>query len=41
MQSVMSRTREDLYVIKGNPLSRNIAGDPRYAAFLRKMRLPE
>jgi adenylate cyclase len=32
---------EDLYLIKGNPLFRNIARDSRYAAFLRKMKLPE
>jgi adenylate cyclase len=32
---------EDLYLIKGNPLFRNVASDPRYAAFLRKMKLPE
>ena len=32
---------EDLYVIKGNPLFRNVAGDPRYKAFLKKMNLPE
>jgi adenylate cyclase len=32
---------EDLYIIKGNPLLRNVARDPRYTAFLRKMNLPE
>ena len=32
---------EDLYIIKGNPLYRNVVRDPRYAAFLRKMKLPE
>ena len=32
---------EDLYIIKGSPLFRNVARDPRYAAFLRKMKLPE
>jgi hypothetical protein len=32
---------EDLYIIKGNPLLGNVAHDPRYAAFLRKMNLPE
>jgi tetratricopeptide (TPR) repeat protein len=26
--------------IKGNPLLRDLEGDPRYAAFLKKMRLP-
>jgi TolB-like protein len=32
---------EDLYFIKGDPLMRNLEGDPRYKAFLRKMNLPE
>jgi len=32
---------EDLYLIKGDPLFRNVAGDPRYAAFLRRMKLLE
>jgi tetratricopeptide (TPR) repeat protein len=32
---------EDLYIIKGNPLYRNVARDPRYAGFLRKMNLPQ
>lgn len=32
---------EDLYVIKGDPLLKNLEGDPRYKAFLRKMNLPE
>jgi TolB-like protein/tetratricopeptide (TPR) repeat protein len=32
---------EDLYVIKGDPLLKNIEGDPRYVAFLKKMNLPE
>jgi tetratricopeptide (TPR) repeat protein len=32
---------EDLYLIKGNPLFRNVARDPRYKAFLRKMNLPD
>jgi TolB-like protein/tetratricopeptide (TPR) repeat protein len=32
---------EDLYVIKGDPLLKNIEGDPRYIAFLKKMNLPE
>jgi adenylate cyclase len=32
---------EDLYVIKGDPLLKNLEGDPRYTAFLRKMNLPE
>lgn len=32
---------EDLYFIKDDPLMRNLEGDSRYAAFLRKMHLPE
>ena len=32
---------EDLYIIKGDPLFKNLEGDPRYKAFLRKMNLPE
>jgi TolB-like protein len=32
---------EDLYVIKGDPLFKNLEGDPRYKAFLKKMNLPE
>ena len=32
---------EDLYIIKGNPLLGKFTHDPRYAAFLRKMKLPE
>jgi hypothetical protein len=32
---------QDLYLIKGNPLYRNVVRDPRYTAFLRKMNLPE
>ena len=32
---------EDLYIIKGNPLLRNVVHDPRYGAFLRKLNLPE
>ncbi len=30
-----------LYAIKGDPLLKNIEGDPRYKAFLKKMNLPE
>jgi hypothetical protein len=29
-----------LWLIKGDPLFRNLDGDPRYKAFLRKMNLP-
>jgi TolB-like protein/predicted Ser/Thr protein kinase len=32
---------EDLYMIKGDPLLKNLESDPRYKAFLRKMNLPE
>jgi TolB-like protein/tetratricopeptide (TPR) repeat protein len=32
---------EDLYIIKGNPLLRNVTRDPRYPALLRKLNLPE
>jgi len=30
-----------LWLIKGDPLFRNLDGDPRFKAFLRKMNLPE
>jgi adenylate cyclase len=32
---------EDLYFIKSDPLFKNIEGDPRFKAFLKKMNLPE
>jgi TolB-like protein/DNA-binding winged helix-turn-helix (wHTH) protein len=32
---------EDLYFIKGDPLLKNLEGDPRFKAFLRKMNLSE
>jgi TolB-like protein len=32
---------EDLYLIKDDPLFKNLDGDPRYKAFLQKMNLPE
>jgi TolB-like protein len=32
---------EDLYAIVGDPLLKNLEGDPRYKAFLHKMNLPE
>jgi adenylate cyclase len=41
LERAYAQKDEDLYLIKGNPLFRNVAGDPRYAAFLRKMNLPE
>jgi hypothetical protein len=31
----------DLYNIVGDPLLKNLEGDPRYKAFLRKMNLSE
>jgi len=33
--------RDHLYIFKGDPLMKNLVGDPRYKAFLRKMNLPE
>jgi tetratricopeptide (TPR) repeat protein len=32
---------EDLHTIKGDPLFKNLEGDARYKAFLKKMKLPE
>lgn len=32
---------EDLYIIKGDPLFKNLQRDPRYKAFLKKMNLPD
>ena len=32
---------EDLYLIRGDPLTKKLEGDPRYKALLRKMNLPE
>ena len=32
---------EDLYFIRNDPLMKNLEGDSRYVAFLRKMNLPE
>jgi tetratricopeptide (TPR) repeat protein len=32
---------EDLFFVKADPLLKNLEGDPRYKAFLRKMKLPE
>jgi TolB-like protein/Flp pilus assembly protein TadD len=31
----------ELYYVKGDPLLKNLEGDPRYKVFLRKMNLPE
>ena len=41
LERAYAQKDEDLYLIKGNPLFGNVARDPRYAAFLRKMNLPE
>jgi hypothetical protein len=30
-----------LYAIKGDPPLKNLEGDPRFKAFLKKMNLPE
>jgi hypothetical protein len=30
-----------LYIFKGDPLMKNLKGDPRHKALLRKMNLPE
>ena len=30
-----------LFIVKGDPLLKNLVGDARYKAFLRKMNLPE
>ena len=41
LERAYAQKDEDLYIIKSDPLYRNVARDPRYAAFLRKMKLPE
>jgi tetratricopeptide (TPR) repeat protein len=41
LERAYARKDEDLYIIKGDPLYRNVVRDPRYTAFLRKMKLPE
>jgi TolB-like protein/tetratricopeptide (TPR) repeat protein len=41
LERAYAQRDEDLYIIKGNPLFQNVARDPRYSAFLRKMNLPE
>jgi TolB-like protein len=41
MQPWLIFSGEDLYLIKGDPLLKNLEGDARYKAFLRKMNLPE
>jgi hypothetical protein len=32
---------DHLYIIKGDPLMKNLRGDPRFKAFLRKLNLPD
>jgi TolB-like protein/Tfp pilus assembly protein PilF len=41
LERAYSMKDEDLFLLKGDPLMRNLEGDPRYTAFLRKMNLPE
>jgi tetratricopeptide (TPR) repeat protein len=41
LERAYAQKDEDLYLIKGNPLHRNVARDPRYTALLRMMNLPE
>jgi adenylate cyclase len=41
LERAYSAKDEDLHFIKGDPLMRNLEGDPRYEAFLRKMKFPE
>jgi len=41
LERAYAQKDEELYIIKGNPLFRNVARDPRYSTFLRKMNLPE
>ena len=31
----------NLYLVKGDPILKNLAGNARYKALLRKMKLPE
>ncbi len=41
LERAYSQHDEDLYFIKGDPILRVLESDPRYKAFLRKMKLPE
>ncbi len=41
LERAYSAKDEDLYFIKGDPLMRTLERDPRYEAFLRKMKFPE
>ncbi len=40
LDKAYARKDAGLWCIKGDPLLRNLEGDPRYSAFLRKMNLP-
>lgn len=39
LERAFAQNYEDVYLIKGNPPDGNVARDPRYVAFLRKMHL--
>ena len=41
LQSAYDSGDADLYLIKGDPLLKNLEPDPRFKALLRKMKLPE
>jgi tetratricopeptide (TPR) repeat protein len=41
LERAYSNKDEDLYFIKGDPLMKNLDGDPRYKAFLLKMNMPD
>jgi TolB-like protein/Tfp pilus assembly protein PilF len=41
LEQAYRRKDVDLFFLKGDPLLKNLDGDPRYKAFLRKMNLPE
>jgi hypothetical protein len=41
LQSAYDSGDADLYLIKGDPLVKNLEPDPRFKALLRKMNLPE
>ncbi len=40
LERAYSERDPGLTFLKGDPLLRNLEGDPRYPAFLKKMRLP-
>ena len=41
LNQAFAQRDEDLFAVKDAPLLRNLEGDPRYKAFLRRMNLPE